>query len=89
MPLSLSDDELAAIMDAAAPLPPHQRAAFLRAVSTELSKYPELGPGVIARVTAKLQRQHLNPPDLRGAGDAGIADRFPMHRKPRSQSQPG
>lgn len=31
--ISLSDDELAAIMDAAAPLQPHQRSDFLRDVS--------------------------------------------------------
>jgi hypothetical protein len=35
---------------------------FLREVVAELAKYPELGPGVIGRVTARLQREHLNTP---------------------------
>jgi hypothetical protein len=30
-------------------------------VAAELARYPELGPGIIGRVTAKLQRQHLGP----------------------------
>ena len=50
MPLSLSDSELAAIMEAARPIPPRDRDAFLRDVAAELAKYPELGPGVVGRV---------------------------------------
>ncbi|MDE5456312.1 hypothetical protein GWE18_26495 [Bradyrhizobium sp. CSA112] len=34
---------------------------FLRAVVAELAKYPESGPGIIGRVVAKVQRQHLAP----------------------------
>jgi hypothetical protein len=58
--ISLSDSELTAIMSAAAPLQPHQRSDFLRDVSSELAKYEVIGAGVIGRVVAKLQREHLN-----------------------------
>jgi hypothetical protein len=67
--ISLSDDELAAIMEAARPIPPRDRDQFLRDCAAELARYPELGPGIIGRVVGKLQRQHLNGPrDLRGVG---------------------
>ena len=59
--ISLSDSELAAVMAAAKPLQPHQRSEFLQAVAVELSRYPELGPGIIGRVTSRLQRAHLAP----------------------------
>jgi hypothetical protein len=45
---SLSDDELAIVMDAAAPIQPRDRDAFLRDVASELSKYPELGQALSA-----------------------------------------
>jgi hypothetical protein len=61
MPLSLSDDELAAVMQAAAPLPPRDREAFLVDVAGELANYPEIGPGVVHRVVRQIQRQHLAP----------------------------
>ncbi len=67
MPLSLSDPELAAIMEAARPIPPRDRAKFLQAVSVELSKYPELGPGIVGRVVAKTQRQFFDPPNFHGS----------------------
>jgi hypothetical protein len=68
MPLSLSDDELAAVMEAARPIPARDRDAFLRDCAAELQKYEVIGPGIIARITAKIQRQHLNPTDRRGCG---------------------
>jgi hypothetical protein len=84
--ISLSDSELAAVMEAARPLPPRDRDEFLKAVAAELSQYPEIGPGVIGRVVAKLQRQHLAPRNIaqrqkpdraraRGAGRGGQACR--------------
>jgi hypothetical protein len=57
MPLALNDEELQIVMTAAAPIQRKDRAAFLRDVSAELSKYVELGPGIVSRVTARLQRQ--------------------------------
>ena len=63
--ISLCDDEMSAVIDAARPIPSRDRSAFLREVVAELQKYPERGPGIIGRVTAKLQSQHLNAPGLR------------------------
>lgn len=62
MPLSLNDDELAAVMSAAVPIRPRDRDQFLRAVTSELAKHVGIGPGIIGRVCSTLQRQHLNPP---------------------------
>lgn len=66
--ISLSDSELQTLMSAAAPIPPRDRDAFLREAAAELSKYPELGPGIVSRVASRLQREFLNARDLRGAG---------------------
>jgi hypothetical protein len=68
MPLALSDSEMAAVIDAARPIPPRDRSAFLRDVVAELQKCPELGPGIIGRVVAKVQRQHLAPRVGRNVG---------------------
>jgi hypothetical protein len=45
MPISLGDDELRIVMDAAAPIPTRDRDPFLRAVAVGLSRYPEIGAG--------------------------------------------
>jgi hypothetical protein len=52
----------------AASLEPRERDPFLRACAAELAKYPEIGPGIIGRVCCRIQREHLNPPSLRGVG---------------------
>jgi hypothetical protein len=44
MPLSLNDDEYSAIMQAAAPIHPLQRDAFLKALAVELERHPVVGP---------------------------------------------
>ena len=49
MPLSLSDDEYAAVQAAAAPIHPMQRDAFLKALAAELERYPMIGPGLVHR----------------------------------------
>jgi hypothetical protein len=54
MPLSLSDDEYAAVQ--AAPIHPLQRGAFLQALAEELEKHPVVGPGLVHRLAADLQR---------------------------------
>ena len=51
--ISLSDAELAAIMEAARPIDSRDRDQFLRDVAIELSRYPEIGPGVVGRVIGK------------------------------------
>jgi hypothetical protein len=64
-PLALSDDDLSAIMRAAAPLRPHERDGFLRDIANEISKLPAVGPGALHRVITLVQRKHFDAPDLR------------------------
>jgi hypothetical protein len=59
MPLSLSDDEFAAVQAAAAPIHPLQRGAFLEALAKELEQHPVVGPGLVHRLAAELQRRYL------------------------------
>jgi hypothetical protein len=56
MPLSLSDAEFDAVQAAAAPIHPLQRDAFLRALAVELERHPVIGPGVVFRAAATLQK---------------------------------
>jgi hypothetical protein len=44
--LKLTDIELATIEDASRPLPPKQRAAFLKNLSHMLQDHDEVGPGI-------------------------------------------
>jgi hypothetical protein len=60
--LSLTDDELTCVMDAARPIAPDRRSAFMEYVVTELSRCPEIGPGSLFRVVREAQRQFLEPP---------------------------
>jgi hypothetical protein len=57
MPLSLSDDEYAAVMAAAAPIHPLQRDDFIRSLAVELERHPVIGPGAVHRCAADLQRK--------------------------------
>jgi hypothetical protein len=63
----LSDAELDTVMAAARPIVHHQRDRFLQAVADELARCGQVGPGVVHRVCATLQRQFFDPPDLDGA----------------------
>jgi hypothetical protein len=56
MPLSLSDAEYDAIMQAAAPIHPRQRDAFLKALAAELERQPVVGPGIVHRCARDLQK---------------------------------
>ena len=56
MPLSLNDDEYRAVEAAAAPIHPLQRGAFLKALAEELERHPVVGPGVVHRCAAALQK---------------------------------
>ena len=60
--IRLSDDELNAVMAAARPLDPDLRDPFLRAVANALQGREVIGPGVVARTCAELQRQFFHPP---------------------------
>jgi hypothetical protein len=54
--LALNDAEFAAVMQAAGPIHPLQRDAFLKALAVELERYPVVGPGVVHRCAAELQK---------------------------------
>jgi hypothetical protein len=56
MPLSLNDAEYAAVQAAAAPIHPLQRGVFLKAVAEELERHPVIGPGLVHRCAAALQK---------------------------------
>ena len=56
MPLSLNDDEYNAVQAATAPIHPLQRDAFLKALAVELERHPIVGPGVVHRCAAALQK---------------------------------
>ena len=56
MLLSLNDDECNAVQAAAAPIHPLQRDTFLKALAVELERHPVVGPGVVHRRAAELQK---------------------------------
>ena len=56
MPLSLNDDEHNVVQAAVAPIHPLQRDAFLKALAVELERHPVVGPGLVHRVAAELQK---------------------------------
>jgi hypothetical protein len=58
-PLSLSDAEYDAVQAAAAPIYPLQRSAFLQALAKELELHPIVGPGLVHRLAAELQRRFV------------------------------
>jgi hypothetical protein len=64
--LSLSDDQLAAVMSAAQPLLPADRSAFLVAVANYLANEPVIGDGTVARAIRSLQREFFKPPVISG-----------------------
>jgi hypothetical protein len=66
MPLALSDEELAAVMGAAKPLPARDRPAFLEDVASELANYPEIGPGVIGKMAMSSHNESSETSVFRG-----------------------
>jgi hypothetical protein len=66
-PLALSDDELDAVLNLAAPLPPQNRNSFLEAIAAELqARGTEAGPGAVHRIARELQPHYLYMrPDIR------------------------
>jgi hypothetical protein len=61
--IRLSDDEVAAILTAARPIPRDRRKAFLVAVADELQRLGELrGPGSSHRIIKMLAKSYFDPP---------------------------
>ena len=67
-PIELSEDELSAVMSTARLLPVDRRDAYLEAVASALQSRREIGPGVVYRVVAEMQRVFFDPPDLSRPG---------------------
>ena len=66
-PLQLSDTEMAALMDLAAPIDQRQRDQFLHEVAAELEvkrQAGEIGEGSVHRVGRVVQRKYFAPPEL-------------------------
>jgi hypothetical protein len=57
MSLSLPDDLYFPVQQAAAPVSECERTQFLTELAAELGRYPVLGPGVVHRCAAELQRR--------------------------------
>ena len=60
-PISLSEQQMLAVLAAAQPLPPQARSAFLEMCATEIANLPgELGDGALHRVISRVQRQFID-----------------------------
>ena len=64
--VSLSDDEMQAVMELAAPVCPHDRGRFLWSIADELSGYPpeRRGPGLVRQIALRHQQRLLSEPAL-------------------------
>jgi len=71
MPISLTDDEMTLITDAARPLAVKDRDPFLGALANELAKYPAVGPGLIHRLIRETQGKFFDPPNLNDGSKYG------------------
>jgi hypothetical protein len=61
-PLGLTDEQMSAVLNAAAPLPLPDRGPFLQALADALRGESELGDGSLHRALRSLQRQFFRPP---------------------------
>jgi hypothetical protein len=68
--LSLTDDQLSAVMAGASPLPPDRRAAFLADVAAAL-RDQTLGDGAVHRAIRGAAAKHFDAPDLSRTRHAG------------------
>jgi hypothetical protein len=57
--LRITEEVMAAVCDAAAPIPLDHRARFLELAGVRLAALPEIGPGSAHKVLAGLQREFL------------------------------
>ena len=65
--LSFTDEQLSALMRAATPLQPDDRASFLEAVAAKLDG-KVLGDGLVFRAIRETQGRFLNPPEKLAPG---------------------
>jgi hypothetical protein len=62
VPLSFTDEELDVVYKLAAPIPPACREDFLAALAEALARYPVIGPGLLHRLGAPIQKRFMQPP---------------------------
>jgi hypothetical protein len=67
-PLSLSDDQMDAVMRAAAPLHPVDRGPFLERIAQRLRGVEMIGDGLVARIAREVQREFFKPSVLESTG---------------------
>jgi hypothetical protein len=70
--IRLTDDELTAVLRAAQPIAIDRRDKFLQQVADELARCGEIGPGVVHRICAAVQRAHFDPPIVENRGRARL-----------------
>jgi hypothetical protein len=63
-PLRLTDEQMSAVLRAAQPLQPQDRASFLRDVALALAALAEPGDGSVALVCRAVQARYFRVPDL-------------------------
>ena len=64
IPLSLTDQQMSAVLRACEPMLPADRDPFLRALAAALRDQRELGDGVVFRAIRHLQREFRQPPRI-------------------------
>jgi hypothetical protein len=60
--LALTDGQMSAVTDAAAPLHPRDRGTFRQAVAARFTDRDQVGDGELGRALRELQREFRNPP---------------------------
>jgi hypothetical protein len=63
-PVKLTDAQLSAVFEAARPLQPADRDAFLVDLAGALQGQENLGDGTVFRLIREVQRRYFDPPDL-------------------------
>jgi hypothetical protein len=63
-PISLSDEQLDAVMRACAPLQPHERSELLAKLADHLRAVPDVGDGELFRLLRELVHQTWRPPAI-------------------------
>jgi hypothetical protein len=88
-PLSLSDDESETVMAAAAPVHPHQRDDFLRALAGELERFPVIGPELCIGARRSCSTNLSSRRERRPRPPARRTTAEPLAESPAISSSPG
>jgi hypothetical protein len=76
-PIRLSDEELAAVFNAARPLAVDRRDAFLQLVADELARLNgSHGPGDVYRAIRAAQRVYFDPPIIPNGGRPPVRGKY-------------